>query len=295
MSPSLPRCHVQFKSIGLLILSLAVSNSLGHLASAQNKAGDTESVQKCVLVELYISENEASNQAKQAAIKVAKSRKGVRLIFRSVTKSKTSKERLRKIARHFRFDEKTTPVIYCCNQAIWVGNSVQDYQLQLEAALRMEIFIRHGCVKCAKAKKYLPQLSKKYPAIEVVYREITTDVIARGDLSDLVRKHRKAAASTPVFHFCNQLLVGFDRDSTTGPRIEKALGRWFGKCKSKKKSAATKKSPKQSVSKSSAEKHQASTAEIFENARSENSRKPQSLLRLTPLRLAPEVAIAFPF
>ncbi len=186
---------------------------------------------KCVMIELYISENQAaSDQASAAAKHFAESRPGIRLVTRSITDNKKAHERLRRIANYFRFDEKTTPVIYCCNTVIRHGVNADDFERQLKAAHQIVVYTRQGCSRCANAKKYLPTLMRRYPGLEIVYRDISYDLEARNDLNDLVRQYRQAATSTPVFHFFNKMIVGFDRPETTGARIQQELERWSTNC-----------------------------------------------------------------
>lgn len=73
-------------------------------------------------------------------------------------------------------------------------------------------------------------MSSRYPALEIGYYEITSDPIALNELNRLVSKHHTAATSTPVFHLCGQLVVGFDRPETTGTRLIQIIDRWSTKC-----------------------------------------------------------------
>ncbi len=91
------------------------------------------------------------------------------------------------------------------------------------------MYTRIGCHRCEQAKAYLPSLQHQFPGLQIVYREITGDWSARQELQDLVRQHQQAASSTPVFHLCNRLIVGFD-PSTTGRRLEQTLQRWATDC-----------------------------------------------------------------
>jgi glutaredoxin len=197
--------------------------------SAQDAKPDGSS--QCIIVELYLADDQAESKlASEAAKKVSSSRPGLLLVTRSVTSDPAAQERLQRISSYYRLTESTTPLIYCCNRAIRSCPTANDFERQLQDALRVEIFTRTGCPHCDAAKSYLPSLLKKFPGLEVTYRDIGVDAGAMNDLNELVRMHRKAATSTPVFHVCNQLLVGFDRVETTGARLEKALQIWTTNC-----------------------------------------------------------------
>lgn len=186
---------------------------------------------RCVVIEVYAARaNPKSDVAVQAVQKLAESREGVRLAVRWVDESEDAKRRLSRIAKHFRFDGNSVPVIYTCNRVIRNGHDVHDYYRQLSGALTMEVFTRHGCRRCETVKSHMPAMMQRYPGIQVVYHEITSSRYNQQQLNDLVRRHHKAASSTPVFHFCNDLLIGFDRPETTGVRIQQTLDRWMTKC-----------------------------------------------------------------
>jgi hypothetical protein len=65
-----------------------------------------------------------------------------------------------------------------------------------------------------------------YPALELSIRYVNRDAEALNAMNETVRLHRTSAASTPVMHFCNQVMIGFDRSSATTERLRKALERW---------------------------------------------------------------------
>lgn len=195
---------------------------------------------RCVVVEVYVSDGVSSEQARAAAERVAKSRSGILVAVRSVDDSTKNQERLAKIAQHYRFDEHATPVIYACNRVIRSGKDTNDFQKQLESALDIVVYTRSGCQRCEKAKTYLSSIAKRYPGLRTVYREILRDPVAARSLTELVRKHGKAASSTPVFHFCEQVIIGFDRPESTGARLQQTLNHWTVACpKSADKSKAS--------------------------------------------------------
>ncbi len=212
---------------------LAFVSLLGHTSTgiAQKPAKGSEEQGNCMVVELFVSNGQlASDQALTASKRFADSRPGIHLVTRSITDSEKAQERLRRLANYFRFDEKTTPVIYCCNAVIRHGVNADDFERQLRAAHQIVVYTRQGCSRCANAKKYMPTLTRRYPGLEIVYRDISYDLVARNDLNDLVRQYGQAATSTPVFHFFNRMIVGFDRPETTGARIQQELERWSTKC-----------------------------------------------------------------
>ncbi len=186
---------------------------------------------RCVVIELFVTDGQPeSEQARLAAAQIAESRAGIRLVTRPVNESEKARDRLSRIAEYYKFDKTSTPVIYGCDRVIRSGTDAEDFQRQLRNNLKIEVFTRVGCSRCAAAKRYLPGLARQFPGFEIVYRDITNDSAAMSDLNQLVRQYRKAATSTPVFHFCNQMIIGFDRAESTGARIEQVLDRWCKAC-----------------------------------------------------------------
>jgi len=56
---------------------------------------------------------------------------------------------------------------------------------------------------------------KAYPGLELVYRDIAVDSASAGRLSRIVEQHQTMAASVPVFHVADKLLVGFENENST--------------------------------------------------------------------------------
>jgi hypothetical protein len=73
-------------------------------------------------------------------------------------------------------------------------------------------------------------LQQRFPGFEVRLKDVVADAAASREMQELVRKHRTAAASLPVFHACDQLVIGFDSPSTTGPRLDAILEPWTQPC-----------------------------------------------------------------
>jgi hypothetical protein len=67
---------------------------------------------------------------------------------------------------------------------------------------------------------------KEYPGLKVIYRDIAVDSTSAARLSRIVEQHKTMAASVPVFHVADQLLVGFESESSTGERLRKVLKNW---------------------------------------------------------------------
>ncbi|MGE0758264.1 MAG: hypothetical protein AB7F89_18150 [Pirellulaceae bacterium] len=184
---------------------------------------------RCVVVELYVRASEPGTEATVAAVsEFCRGRRGLMHSVRDIEANATNQQRLEQIARHFGITTPVTPLMYVCNRA--VTGKPDRLIAELRRALQLEVFVRSGCSRCASAKTYLPSLLARYPALQLVLRDLVYESGASSDLRQLVLEHSTAAASVPVFHLCRRLLVGFDGPATTGVRLEETLSRWTIAC-----------------------------------------------------------------
>jgi hypothetical protein len=182
------------------------------------------------VLELYIKNGESKTHT--AFIEFARKRKGIAAVVRNVDASEKDRTRLVAIARYhgLRNAEALTPLVYGLNRVLVGFKSPKDFARQLRELLQMEVFVRAGCSRCAMAHDFLDSYSRRYPGLEVVYREVTRDAAALSELNRLVAKHNTRAVSVPVFHLCDKLLVGFAGPDTTGRRLDGLLLRWTTPC-----------------------------------------------------------------
>lgn len=189
---------------------------------------------RCIPVEIYVrSETPATvESAERLRDRIAK-RVGLIVTILDLGKPQND-ARFQQICRAFRVQHATIPLVYSCQQVVTDCGNPNAFCARVEATLRMNVYVRSGCQRCTSAKQFLPGMLKKYPGLEVAYREIVFDAAAREELDRLTRRYQTAAASVPVFHFCNQLVVGFDQDSTTGRRLDNILTTWSLACPEKR-------------------------------------------------------------
>lgn len=182
-----------------------------------------------VFLEIYVRSGEPESDAVcQVVSRILERRRGVFLRVQDLNGPRGAElqRRLDQIARYYAIESSRWPIIYGCNSVITEKNDASRLASRLEELLRIDVYAREGCPHCRDAKAYLQRLPGMYPGFEIRIRDIGQDAQARQELSRLVQKHRQAAASVPVFHLCNQLIVGFDSPDTTGKRIEAVLNHW---------------------------------------------------------------------
>ncbi|MBK7977666.1 MAG: glutaredoxin family protein [Deltaproteobacteria bacterium] len=85
---------------------------------------------------------------------------------------------------------------------------------------RIEVWSRAGCPHCEEARRFLADLRRLQPGIEVVVHDVEHERDALDSLRALAARERFAGVSVPTFAMCGTVWVGFDDAITTGRRIE---------------------------------------------------------------------------
>ena len=184
---------------------------------------------RTVALELYLNGTNSEQTALLVAAKESLAeRPGVSLAVHDLDggQSGVAQQRLDRLTQYYSIQSPRLPLLYGCKTLVHGVSDRDEWCRQIDALLRMDVFTRAGCQRCARARAYLNELEPKYPGIDVRIREIVYDSVARNDLNRLVERYHQAATSVPVFHFCNQIIVGFDSAFTTGRRIEAVLEKW---------------------------------------------------------------------
>ena len=196
------------------------------LSTGESGASAADPV-RSVLVELYFrTADKELDTAVDAIEKLRAARGGITLVLRDTKRESKNQERLDALLRHYRVASKCTTVVYGCDRVIVDFTKANDWRSQLREMFTLEVFVRAGCSHCAAAKRWLPDFMKEYPGLELVYRDISVDSDSAARLSRIVEQHETMAASVPVFYVADQLLVGFESESSTGERLRKMLKNW---------------------------------------------------------------------
>lgn len=207
-------------------------------AAAEGVASPVEQ-ERYVLLELYHDgESDAVNQAKAVLAELRPANRGLLVFYRDL-REEINRNHYQTIIKYYRVEQSDLPLVYWMNQVTRYSGDAKQFLAQCRAMLSMEVFVRRGCHHCENAKRYLIDFTTRYPAIQIEYHDLVTQPEAAATLNALVRQHKKSAASVPVFHACNQLLIGFESPESTGPRVEKLFERWTAPCPAKTKRQTT--------------------------------------------------------
>lgn len=178
----------------------------------------------------YDSGVDDAAELRAALEEFATKRTGLRIYFRDLHENKKTQEKAEKIAKYFGIAEMKLPAIYGLNNLLANLSTKEQQQKRLERVLTLTAYVRSGCPHCGAAKEFLNKSGSHYPALKIVYQDVVADSKAHDELDAVIRRYKQQAASLPVLHFCNELTVGFDHDTTTGRQILQKLDLWSKSC-----------------------------------------------------------------
>lgn len=221
-------------------IALAVVASLAVLLVGPTFAlAQSTPDQRCFAIELYVqSGNPAVDDCIKSVRAAIDATPGTRLKVHHIdavsADGKLAFERLSKLARVYNFDASATPVIYGLNQALRVPQGSETDQAawsdSLAKMLRVEVFTRPGCSRCATAKTYLAKFQAKYPALRLELWDVIAVPKANARFTVLARQKGIGGVSFPGFSLCNELMIGFESEASGAARLDSILKKWSFDC-----------------------------------------------------------------
>jgi glutaredoxin len=88
----------------------------------------------------------------------------------------------------------------------------------------IEVFSREGCPHCADAYSFLEILKVEHPEIKIVHRDIYSTQENMERFIEFNKQFGIEQPGVPSFLICDNHLIGFDNEVTTGQAIKKMLG-----------------------------------------------------------------------
>jgi len=205
-----------------LAMAFAVFTAPSHAAD----------VPRCVVAELYLVGDARQQQADESLVATfLAERQGIVLRKYVVSDGDKAAERYQAVCQHYKIEPaQDHAIFYALNRPVVLSGSADGLNRQMADVFRCELFVRTGCSRCAQAKPWINRFVAQFPALRLELSDVVQDPSARSRIADLSRRYGTAAASFPVFHFCNQLAVGWDSERSSGKRIENVLKRWSVAC-----------------------------------------------------------------
>jgi glutaredoxin len=201
------------------------------LASPTNGQPPTAVRVRCIALELYMrsSDENAISSCEFIRSHIAEKR-GIRIKVYDLDKDADAKSRLEKIAKAYNLAETNLPLVYGLNATASGIADDEIWKSRLADILRMEVFTRTGCPRCAKAKQYLTTFTQKFPGLQVDTRDVVQDPQANRRYSEIASRQRIGGISFPGFWLGKHLVVGFDNEEATASKLEGILKFWTFDC-----------------------------------------------------------------
>lgn len=209
------------------IATLLLHAGLVHAEPSKTRT-DHPKIQ-CIPVEIYVRQQTPATTESATHIRDLVAKRPGTIVTILDLNDPQNAARFQQICKAFRVQRASLPLVYSCQQIVTDCGNPTAFRTRVEGMLRMTVYVRDGCRRCASGKQFLTTLTKTYPGIEIAYRPLELAGVP-DELDRLTRRYKTAAASVPVFHLCNQLVVGFDRDATTGRRLDQILRTWTLEC-----------------------------------------------------------------
>lgn len=214
-----------------LVLAVAAIGFFGP--PKQLGAQELETAQRagtrCVMLGLFVRSDSAESDIISQVGEFADGRQGVVLRRYNLDEPGPHVERFEKIKQYFGIEDAPVPAVYGCNYLLLNLKSGRQLDDRLKSLLDVHVYVRAGCPKCAAAKEFVARIKPRYPAFTFTYHEIVGSPTARRQVDELGRRYGKRAVSVPVFHFCNQLVVGWNGESTRR-QVDSKLDYWTTSC-----------------------------------------------------------------
>jgi hypothetical protein len=187
---------------------------------------------RCLVVDVYAASTDESAVPLTAKLEVfAKERGGVVVVRRFIDTVEEDRVALAAVATKLGVAADSLPMVVACGSAVPDARDPDAVIRHLGEVCRIEVFSRAGCSRCTRAKEWLPKVIADYPGLRLAAYDLTSDAAARGRIDALVRRHKTPAASVPIFHFCDRLIVGYDSPEGMRPRFDRVLAAWTRPCK----------------------------------------------------------------
>ena len=95
--------------------------------------------------------------------------------------------------------------------------------LQTSNQVTLHYFWSRYCPHCKEAKPFIENLATNYPWLTLNSYDLVDNRINQKLYVQMAKQLQQAANSVPAFIFCEQMLVGYDTNETTGRELEEKL------------------------------------------------------------------------
>ncbi|MFH1301985.1 MAG: glutaredoxin domain-containing protein [Planctomycetota bacterium] len=226
----------QLLSMRLVLFALILLLLCGNVRHSFAEQAKNAEEAHCAVLELFVRNDCADCPQVIKRIEAFANKRGrVKLYIHNLDEPGKHVDRFQQILQYFQLKDAEVPALYGCNTLLRKLKPDESTDEKLESLLTVAVYTRKGCAKCDAAKQFLTKLKRSYPVFEFKLHDLISDEEALDQVQALAQRYGKQAVSVPVFHFCNQLMVGWVSEESTGQKLEEVLKFWTTPCPKPKK------------------------------------------------------------
>ncbi len=178
---------------GILLFGLIVASHASELAAQPAPPVN------CVFLEVFVKNDcQVCTDYEKALTDFASKRDGLKVRTINIDADSKNLERLDKIRKHFKLENAAVPIVYGCNTFLHKFESPKNMLGGVERMLTVNAYVREGCPHCDAAKRFLPDLVRRYPAFRLKQHDVVSDSNALERMEAVVKKYRRQASSLRV-------------------------------------------------------------------------------------------------
>ena len=176
-------------------------------------------------MEVFVRSDRPSAVAVQRYVEDLKKRKSsLDVVVYDVVKQRRQIAQLIELSKKAGREKPTVPAFHFCDRVYFGFENAAQCGPKIEALLTADVYTRTTCPRCNRAKKFLSQLYKRWPAIEFRIMDVDADEVARARWEALCRGVGRVPG-LPTFDFAGQVIIGYQDDEITGRQIERLISR----------------------------------------------------------------------
>lgn len=196
---------------------------LGHVSSGEAASPESDKPQ-VITIELFVrNDSTLSTDAVKSLQEAERQNQGLKVVVRDVLKDAKALEQFWKLAKQSASENAGLPAFWVCGQFKMGVQDTSRIAAEVAELYSIHAYVRTGCPRCQDAKSFLGRLQKEWPAVPIVYHDLSSDRNARVEMNELARRHARVVTGLPCILVINELVIGYQSDSTTGAKIETIL------------------------------------------------------------------------
>ncbi|KAA5547075.1 hypothetical protein FYK55_01255 [Roseiconus nitratireducens] len=200
--------------------SPAASGQIQSDADGPREGGGSTGI---IRMDVYVrGDRDSAAQVQQFVDQLADRRPGLEIRVHDLLKERERTADLYRIAKRAGRDKPVLPAFHCCDRTYFGFVDPATSGPQIEQLYTATIYARTTCSRCQKLKAFLPQLKKRWPAIQFQIHDVDEDALAGARWQALCRG-AGAVPGLPTIDFARRVLIGYQSDEVSGAEFESLI------------------------------------------------------------------------